>query len=168
MSKLIKILVITASVLVMVVGIGALAVYQKIHTAVERFPLSEMTFGETIMGETPDLAALAGKVVVVKYWGTRCMPCLKELPHLVEMQSELKDAGLAVIAPEMTARDGEKIKAVAEAKNLNFSVTKGAKAPPNLFFFPHTVVMDRQGRCVYSGTSIQEAEPLIRQALSES
>jgi len=168
MSKIVKILAIVACSFILLVGIVATVVYQKIHSEVESFPLAEMTFGETIIGEKPDLAALAGKVVVIKYWGTRCMPCLAEMPHLVQMQKELKEKGLVVIAPEMATRDAPKIKKVADSKNLNFTVTNGAKAPPNLFFFPHTVVLDRQGRCVYSGTSKPDAEKIIREALSKS
>src|SRR4051812_28946432 len=38
-----------------------------------------------------------GKVVVVDFWADTCIPCKRNMPHLVELANEYRDKGLAVI-----------------------------------------------------------------------
>src|SRR5665213_3127261 len=38
-----------------------------------------------------------GKVVVVDVWADFCIPCKKNMPHLVELAQKYSDKGLAVI-----------------------------------------------------------------------
>jgi thiol-disulfide isomerase/thioredoxin len=47
--------------------------------------------GETIDGQTLDLADYRGQVVVVNYWASWCGPCRGEAPSLVEAQEKLPD-----------------------------------------------------------------------------
>jgi thiol-disulfide isomerase/thioredoxin len=44
-----------------------------------------------------------GKVYVVEFWATWCVPCVAFMPHLAELQSEYKDKGVTVIG--VTSRD---------------------------------------------------------------
>ncbi|MCY3926995.1 MAG: TlpA disulfide reductase family protein [Acidobacteria bacterium] len=48
-----------------------------------------------------------GKVVVVNYWATWCIPCLQELPELDLLQERYGDRGLLVLAVSMD--DPEKL-----------------------------------------------------------
>lgn len=48
-----------------------------------------------------------GKVVVVNYWATWCIPCLQELPELDLLQERYADRGLVVLAVSMD--DPEKL-----------------------------------------------------------
>ncbi len=42
--------------------------------------------------------AHTGKVVVVDFWATDCLPCRQNFPHVVQMQNQYKDAGLVAIS----------------------------------------------------------------------
>jgi thiol-disulfide isomerase/thioredoxin len=39
-----------------------------------------------------------GKVVIVDFWSTTCIPCIKNFPHMLEMQQKYGKDGLAVIS----------------------------------------------------------------------
>lgn len=43
------------------------------------------------------LAKLKGKVVLVDFWATWCLPCVEQLPHTLELGKRLADRGLVVI-----------------------------------------------------------------------
>jgi len=44
------------------------------------------------------VAAHQGKVVLVDYWATWCLPCVESFPHTVELAKKYKEQGLATIA----------------------------------------------------------------------
>lgn len=44
------------------------------------------------------VAGAQGKIVVLDLWSTACPPCLKELPHLVEMQKKYASQGVHCIS----------------------------------------------------------------------
>src|SRR5215217_4067809 len=55
------------------------------------------------------IRALRGRVVVVDFWSTGCVPCMREFPHFVELNGRLGPAGAACVSvaldpPEKHAR----------------------------------------------------------------
>jgi len=109
----------------------------------------------TLDGERLRLADLAGKVVIVDYWGTWCGPCRAELPHFVRLAAEYGDR-LAVVGmtwergqggPEVIAR----VRAFAAELGVRYPlvlVTDDAELArvPRLEAFPTTLFLDRRGR----------------------
>jgi thiol-disulfide isomerase/thioredoxin len=52
------------------------------------------------------VAARKGKVVVVNFWATWCVPCVKEFPELVRLHNKHKGNGLDLLTVSMdTAQD---------------------------------------------------------------
>jgi peroxiredoxin len=64
----------------------------KTGTKAKNFTVSSMT------GEETSLAQLRGKVVLINFWATWCVPCREELPRLSAMQEKLRQRGLIVLA----------------------------------------------------------------------
>jgi len=53
------------------------------------------------------LAKLRGKVVLVDYWATWCVPCVEEFPHTVEMHRKYGDRGLAAVSVSLDEPESE-------------------------------------------------------------
>lgn len=110
---------------------------------------------EDVEGNKLSKADLAGKVVIVDFWGTWCPPCRKEIPHFVELSRKYRDQGLAVVGfnSEQT-RD----KAQATRVVRDFCKSEGVDYPcaivtdqimnqvPDLEGFPTTLFLDRTGK----------------------
>ena len=65
-------------------------------------------------GQVIDLAKLHGKVVLVNYWATWCVPCRKVIPVLDAFHRRYRDHGLEVIGISVDfARDTEKMRKAA-------------------------------------------------------
>jgi thiol-disulfide isomerase/thioredoxin len=61
-------------------------------------PVPELTITGLADEQPASLAAYKGKPLLVNLWATWCGPCIKEMPSLVKLASEMKDTGLAVVA----------------------------------------------------------------------
>lgn len=48
-------------------------------------------------GKLVDLAALRGKVVLIDFWGSWCVPCRASFPHLKDLYSSFKSKGLEIV-----------------------------------------------------------------------
>jgi thiol-disulfide isomerase/thioredoxin len=51
------------------------------------------------------IAEHKGKVVLVDFWATWCIPCVKKLPHIVELQNQYGERGLVVLTVSMDETD---------------------------------------------------------------
>ena len=49
-----------------------------------------------------------GKVVIVDFWATNCIPCIQAFPHYVELQKKHADKGLVVITVSVDPTDNKK------------------------------------------------------------
>lgn len=61
------------------------------------------------------------KVVFVEFWGTHCPPCLRSIPHYIDLQKKYKD-NLAILAVEVQNKPLEGLKEFAKVKGMNYDV----------------------------------------------
>lgn len=90
---------------------------------------------QTLDGESINLAAYQGKVVLVNFWGTWCEPCQRELPALQAASQRYADQGLVVIGVNLT--DDEITRGQSE---------EGIRAFIESYHLTYPIVMDRDGR----------------------
>ena len=125
---------------------------------VQKFPSFE---GKDLDGNEVKSDGLfsANAVTVVNFWFTTCSPCVGELGELDALNKELADKGGALIGVNAFTLDGDET-AIADAKdvlakkgatyqNVYFDSSSPAGAfTANIFAFPTTYVVDRNGNIV--------------------
>jgi peroxiredoxin len=105
-------------------------------------------------GTEQRLSSLKGRIVILNFWATYCIPCRKEMPDLAAIQNEYAALGVQVIgasADEPEAR-AEVLQFVKETK-VNFPIWMDATTADMMKFglgtaLPGTVIIDREGRVV--------------------
>ena len=104
-----------------------------------------------VSGESVDTSALRGKVVVVNFWATYCVPCLKEMPKLVQTYKKYSPRGYEMIAVAVSQDRPERVTTLAAT--LPFKVAFDADGTVarefgNVRITPSTFIVDREGRIV--------------------
>ena len=73
----------------------ALALIAPTHAAMPAQPTLKIA---TLDGKTFDLAAQRGKWVIVNYWATWCVPCIKEMPDISQFVATHKNVAAIGLA----------------------------------------------------------------------
>jgi thiol-disulfide isomerase/thioredoxin len=133
-----------------------------------------------LFGAEQKLSAYRGRVVVLNFWATYCVPCRTEMPDLADVQNSYAALGVQVIgasADEATAKPAV-LKFIRETK-LNFPVWLGASVADMEKFglapaLPGTVIIGRDGKIVWHKSGIikaadvkKEIEKLLAEARKE-
>ena len=100
-------------------------------------------------GQTFDLSAYRGKVVLLDFWATWCDPCREEIPHFVELQDKYRDQGLQIVGISMD--DGpEPVRDFYQRFHMNYPVAMGNAKIGELYGgvlgLPIAFLIDRDGR----------------------
>jgi thiol-disulfide isomerase/thioredoxin len=135
-------------------------------------PLDEASFPKVA-------AAHKGKVVIVDFWATWCVPCRQEMPELVKLEARLRGRGVQLIT--ISADEAEK-QAEAEAFLAKYGVPapayirkakdddrfinsidpKWSGALPALFLFDQS---GRQVKMFIGETSMKDVEAAVAKLL---
>jgi thiol-disulfide isomerase/thioredoxin len=105
-----------------------------------------------LFGGEQSLAQYKGRIVVLNFWATYCVPCRKEMPDLSAIQNEFAALGVQVIgASTDEAQDRPKVLQFIKDVKINFPVWLGATAQDTLRFgvgtaLPATVIIDKDGK----------------------
>jgi peroxiredoxin len=116
----------------------------------------------TTEGQRFRLKDLEGRVVLVNFFATWCVPCRKELPHLQSMWEEFGGEGdfrMIVVGREETL---ETVKKFKEEQRFGFPMAPDAEASVFKLYatdsIPRTYLLDRSGVIVFQSVGYHEAE----------
>jgi len=114
-------------------------------------------------GTPLDAAALNGKVVVVNFWATYCIPCIGELPAFNKVNRDLAAKGVAVIGISMDEA-GTPLQPFLKKHPIEYTVGQGGDPVAKKYgleSYPVTLVFDRTGKQIKRyNESLTEADLL--------
>jgi thiol-disulfide isomerase/thioredoxin len=132
--------------------------------------------GRYLGGGDFDSAGLAGKVVVLNFWGSWCGPCRVETPEFDKMYRAVRAGGVEFlgVAVKDTEQGAQAFYANKKISYRSLFDPSGRVAltfrgfPPNAI--PSTIILDRQGRVaeVYVGTMLRgDLAPVLTRLVAE-
>lgn len=117
-------------------------------------------------GVEQSLGQWRGKVVVVNFWATWCVPCRIEMPEFVRAQSEFGGQGLQFVG--IAVDQADKVEQFSKEFGLNypsliggFGAVELSKTLGNtIAALPFTVIVDRKGRIAYTHLGLLKPDKL--------
>jgi thiol:disulfide interchange protein DsbD len=122
-------------------------------------------------GGALDTSAFSGKVVVVNFWATWCVPCIEEIPGFNKLNQQLGAKGVVVLGVSMDEEGAERVRPFLKKHPMDYLVALGSEAVSKQYGLdelPVTVVFDRSGKKVkrFEGfTSAEALQAAVQQAL---
>ncbi len=111
-------------------------------------PLPDLALPDLAGRERP-IRATPGEVTLINFWATWCIPCLEEIPVLVELQSKWSARGLSVVGIAVDSGKPSDIEAFASEHAMEYQllVTRQGWALRHfgVFGLPVTLIVDREG-----------------------
>ncbi|HWN97762.1 MAG TPA: cytochrome c biogenesis protein CcdA [Blastocatellia bacterium] len=143
-------------------------------SAVSPEPLPPATL-TLLGGGTLDLQSKKGKVLVIDFWATWCLPCISEIPMFNQLDKDYKARGLEVIAVSLDEEGAAKVKPFLKQHPMDYTQTLGdAEIAGRLGVgessLPVALLVDKQGRIRFRHVGRTEKdvfETEIKQLLDE-
>lgn len=122
-----------------------------------------------LFGTEQKLSSFRGRIVILNFWATYCIPCRKEMPDLAAIQNQYAALGVQVIGASADAsEDQKKVLDFIKETKINFPVWMGATTGDMARFglgpgLPATVIIGRDGKVVWLSRSVVEQAELKNQ-----
>ena len=135
-------------------------------------PAGDLPHVTSLTGQPVDPASLQGKVVVVNFWATWCVPCIQEIPSFNKLHKELGPKGLAVLGVSMDEEGAPRVQPFLKKHPMDYTVALGSEAIGKQYslgeLLPVTLIFDRSGKQVqrFEGfTSEADLQAAVQKAL---
>ena len=129
--------------------------------------------GRDLSGKAIDLEEYRGKVVLLEFWATWCVPCIAQLPHMKRLYDEYRHQGYEIIGISLD-ENAETVKTFVDKHQIPWrqlsdqSAYRGVNARKyNVSAIPASFLIGRDGKIVYADEPIGGFEPVIRRLLAK-
>jgi peroxiredoxin len=128
-------------------------------------------------GALVSLSQYRGKVVLLDFWQTWCVPCVESIPRLKALQDKYRAQGLVIlgITDRLDAEGAATLRRFAAEYHVNYPLLideKGTTAAQySILGYPHTYLVGRDGRVAldrHGAISAEELEREIKGSLSRA
>ena len=120
---------------------------------------------KTLDGATISTADWKGKVVVLNYWATWCIPCRAEIPEFNKMHQDLASKGVEVVGISMDEDGADTVKEFLKQNPMKYTVGLGTGEVDTAL--PITLVLDKSGKTVQRFDGFTKPED-IRAAVAKA
>jgi thiol-disulfide isomerase/thioredoxin len=118
---------------------------------------------KTISGDTATLSDYAGRVVLINYWATWCLPCRAEMP-LLQQYAERYSDDLVILAIN-NGEPADEVEAFIRELDLTLPVLLDPEETVTQLYrirgFPTTLFIDRDGKIRYQHIGILNEGQLV-------
>ncbi len=129
---------------------------------------------DLLSGDSFQLSAQQGKVVIMNIWATWCAPCHDETPDFVDLYNQYKDRGLIVLGVSIDEQGKSVVEPFMEKYSVNYPMviddgTIMDKYGPTMGI-PTTYIINKKGNLQYFAVGAltkKELEPKIVKLLNE-
>ena len=143
---------------------------------------------KTLDGKEFKISDREGKVLLLNFWATWCIPCIEEMPELVKLQEELGPKGFEILGMNTQAEDLEvegitmeelelQVRELIKTKKLNYEIVwssseayEKAAEIAQMPVVPISLLIDADGKvvAVFKGggeETVQKMKDLSRQTV---
>ncbi|MFQ5690191.1 MAG: TlpA disulfide reductase family protein [Gemmatimonadota bacterium] len=128
-------------------------------------PASTVAF-ETLEGSTASVQDYRGRVVLLNFWATWCLPCRREIPELVRIQQQYSGRGATVIGVAVESGEPAEIREFLKPYGADYPIWVSNTQKPlthyNVIGYPFTLLIDGAGRIRKQYLGPQSFESLAR------
>lgn len=128
----------------------------------------------TLAGDSVSGSRLVGKVVLVNFWATWCLPCKVEMPLLQAMAERHASSGLVVIGLSRDRGSPAEVRAFLAERGITYPVAIVGRDAERAFGgvrgYPTSFLLDRTGRIRHAAVgplAMLSFEPAVRRLLAE-
>ncbi|MDB5281553.1 MAG: hypothetical protein JWO06_628 [Bacteroidota bacterium] len=155
---------------VMVIAMGAFAQDQKkgVEKALGEKSLPVLSLAD-VNGKQVNVAdyGKSGKITIISFWATWCIPCKKELTNMAELYDDWKKKyNLQIVAVSIDdSRNSTKVKPYVEGQRWTYDVlldiNQDLKRELNIQTVPFTVVVDANGKIAFTHSGYVEGDEYV-------
>ena len=119
-------------------------------------------------GNKISLSSLQGKVVLIDFWASWCIPCRKTIPSLKKIYSKYKAKGFEIYGVSLDTDEFSWKKAVYDEsiKWLQVLDTSGETASAwNVNYIPNTFLLDKTGKIIAVNPTEEELKVHLQKLL---
>lgn len=104
-------------------------------------------------GRQVNLKDLQGRPVLVTFWATTCISCMKEMPQLISLYNDLSVKGLEIIGVAMAYDPPNQVMEITKRRHVPYLISLDidgsiAKAFDNVTLTPTTFLISQDGKII--------------------
>jgi peroxiredoxin len=129
-----------------------------------------------LKGNKVTLQQYRGKVVILDFWAIWCVPCLKSIPQMVQIQEKYKDKGLVVLG--ISLDDPKKLDDLSllefkKRRKINYRILRGTEEVTDEYFrgirleIPTLFIINKDGEIAerHKGFELGDVEKALQKLL---